>query len=164
MLNRNAGTEGESLTAPKSSIRAWSAPCSSSRRLGKRSSKTRFRRASAVSALCQMKRASPVLMSRGATAGIHAASLTRSERSQKKKRLSSWAVSKRIHRALGCGLDRNSDVCDMALFFLESRPSSQSANHGGHRGHGGGGTESSDSKCFRAALAYFTACFQSTRG
>jgi len=59
ILNRKAGTEGEFLTAPKSSISAWSAPCSSRRRLGKRSSNTRFRKASAVSALCQMKRLVP---------------------------------------------------------------------------------------------------------
>ena len=44
-FSRKAGTEGESFTAPKSSTRARSAPSSSSRRLGKRSSNTRFRKA-----------------------------------------------------------------------------------------------------------------------
>src|ERR1700731_139166 len=65
-----------------------------------------------------MKRASPVLMSRGATAGIHAAWLTRSERSQKKKRLSSWAVSKRIQRARGSGLNKNGEEdCMPRIYF-----------------------------------------------
>src|SRR5438874_6632741 len=113
-LSRKAGGEGESLAALKSSMSAWSAPSSSSNRLGKRSSNTRFRKACAFSALCQMKRARPVLIYRGAIAGIHAAMLTRRERSQKKKRLSSWAVSNRIQRALGCGLNKNVDACAMS--------------------------------------------------
>ena len=40
--------------------------------------------------------------------------LTRRERSQKKKRLSSWAVSNRIQRALGCGLNKNVEACAMS--------------------------------------------------
>src|ERR1700687_988616 len=129
MLHRKAGTDGESLTAPNSSISARSAPSSSSRRLGKRSSNTRFRKASAVSALCQMKRASPVLISRGATAGIHAAWLTRSERSQKKKRLRICAVSKRIQRALGCEVNRNGGFDDIDRPIFAELPA-RSQRHG----------------------------------
>ncbi len=47
-------------------------------------------------------------------AGIQAASLISSERSQKKKRLRSCAVSNRIQRARGCGLNKNSEACDIA--------------------------------------------------
>src|SRR4029077_7058180 len=74
------------------------------------------RRACAVSAFCQIKRARPVLISRGAIAGIHAAWLTSSARSQKKKRLRSWAVSTRIQRARGCRLNKYSETCDMVAF------------------------------------------------
>src|ERR1700731_4376086 len=63
-----------------------------------------------------MKRARPVLISRGAIAGIHAAWLTSSARSQKKKRLRSCAVSTRIQRARGCGLNKYSEACDMVVF------------------------------------------------
>src|SRR6266852_2104155 len=86
---------GRILNSAEEFDECGSVPPSSSKRLGKRSSNTRFRKACAFSALCQMKRARPVLISRGAIAGIHAAMLTRRERSQKKKRLSSWAVSNR---------------------------------------------------------------------
>jgi len=53
-------------------------------------------------------------------AGIQAASLTSSERSQKKKRLRSCAVSRRIQRARGCGLDKKAG-CDMAFPSLKER-------------------------------------------
>ena len=64
-----------------------------------------------------MKRAIPILISNGAMAGIHAASLTSSDRSQKKKRFSNCAVSRRIQRERGCGLDRNEVGCDINLFL-----------------------------------------------
>src|SRR5713226_6050066 len=68
-----------------------------------------------------MKRAREVLISRGALAGIHAASLTSSERSQKKKRLRSCAVSSRIQRARGCWLNKNVEACDMVVRFAPGR-------------------------------------------
>src|SRR6202049_4047248 len=76
----------------------------------------RFRKACAFSAFCQNKRGRPVLISRGAIAGIHAAWLTSSARSQKKKRLRSCAVSTRIQRARGCGLKKYSEACDRVVF------------------------------------------------
>jgi hypothetical protein len=56
-----------------------------------------------------MQRAVPIFASSDGMAGIHAAALRRRERSQKKNRFSSCAVSKRIQRARGCELRKNVD-------------------------------------------------------
>src|SRR5262249_14829473 len=78
-------------------------------------SNTRFLKACADSAHCQIMRAMSILISSGAMDGIQAAMLTRSERSQKKNRFSTCAVSSRIHRARGCVLNRIADSRDIAF-------------------------------------------------
>jgi hypothetical protein len=49
----------------------------------------------------------PTLLSKHGIAGIQAAALRSNERSQKKNRFRSCAVSKRIQRARGCGRSKN---------------------------------------------------------